>query len=125
MPTATRKPFESKSAGPKEKAEHKILFQHYVKSVNPNRTYAAQVKEAGNKNPYLVITEGKRDPQTGEIRKIRLFIYSEDFPAFFRMIKDAAEWIKANPVSEEVKKKRESFWAKQAEKSAAPNSKPK
>ena len=63
-------------AGPggaeKGKSEGEILFQDYFKSVGP-RTYAAQVKRAGNGNHFLVLTEGKRDDATGEVRKIRLF----------------------------------------------------
>ena len=96
----------------KPKAEPKILFQDFFKSVGP-RTYAAQVKEAGNGNHFLVLTEGKRD-ESGELRKTRLFVFSEDFPAFFRMIKASAEFIKAHPVSDEVKKKRDKFWSRNA-----------
>src|SRR6476659_3494153 len=83
-------------AGGAEKAEHEILFQTYFKSVGP-RTYAAQVKKANNANHYLVLTEGKRDEKTGEVRKARLFIYSEDFIAFFRMLQETAQFIRANP----------------------------
>jgi hypothetical protein len=95
------------------KPEPKILHQSFFKSVGP-RTYASQIKEAGNGNHFLVLTEGKRDDKTGEIRKTRLFLYSEDFPAFFRMIKESAEWIKANPMSAEAREKRTRYWAKQA-----------
>src|SRR3954464_9118428 len=101
------------SAQPQAKPEAKILFQDFFKSVGP-RTYAAQVKQAGNGNHFLVLTEGKRDDKTGEVRKSRLFVFSEDFPEFFRMVKESAEWIKANPVSDEVKKKRDQFWGRQA-----------
>src|SRR5881392_109838 len=58
------------------KGEPKILFQKYFKSVGP-RTYAAQLKEAGNGNHFLVLTEGKRDPETNEVKKLKLFVYSE------------------------------------------------
>src|SRR4051794_21557514 len=64
-------------------ANHEILFQTYFKSANPRRTYAAQVKRATNKNHYLVLTEGKRDDKTQELRLTRLFLYSEDFAEFF------------------------------------------
>lgn len=94
------------------KPEAPILFQTYFKSVGP-RTYAAQLKEAANGNQFLVLTEGKRDEKTGEIRKTRLFVFSEDFPEFFKMMHEAAVFIRQNPVSEEIKKKREKFWAKQ------------
>ena len=104
---AARRPF--KPAGPKK--EPAILFQQFFKSVGP-RTYAAQVKEAGNGNHFLVLTEGKRDEKTGEVRKTRLFLYSEDFVAFFRMLHETAQFIKANPVDPKVKAKREKFWAK-------------
>jgi hypothetical protein len=93
-------------------AQHEILFQKYFKSVNPQRTYAAQVKRASNDNHYLILTEGKRDDATGEVRKTRLFIYSEDFPEFFRMLQDTAHFVRDNPVPEEVKKRRKQFWAK-------------
>ena len=53
------------------KPEPKILFQKFFKSIGP-RTYAAQVKEAGNGNHFLVLTEGRRDEKTGEVRKTRL-----------------------------------------------------
>ena len=92
-------------------ADHEILFQNYFKSVGP-RTYATQVKKAGNGNHYLVMTEGKRDEKTNEVRKTRLFVYSEDFVEFFKMIKGAAEFIKANPLPDHVRKQREKFWAK-------------
>ncbi len=103
------------------KPEAKILFQKFFKSVGP-RTYAAQVKEAGNENQYLVLTEGKRDDKTGEVRKTRLFVFSEDFPEFFRMLHETAHWIKANPVSDEVRQRRKKFWAKKnaAETSPTP-----
>src|SRR5438093_13654464 len=85
----------------KPKPEPKILFQKFFKSVGP-RTYASQVKEAGNGNHFLVLTEGKRDEATNEVRKTRLFIFSEDFNDFFRMLHETAQFIKANPVPEEV-----------------------
>ena len=62
--------------------------------------YAAQLKEAGNGNHFLVLTEGKRDPATNEVKKLKLFVFSEDFSAFFRMLHETAQFIKAHPVSE-------------------------
>jgi hypothetical protein len=99
------------NSGPKQKQEPKILFQKFFKSVGP-RTYVAQVKEASNGNHFLVLTEGKRDDKTGEIRKTRLFAYSEDFIEFFRLLQETAHFIKANPVDPAVKAKRAKFWAK-------------
>ena len=96
-----------------EKPEAEIIFQKFFKSVGP-RTYASQIKRAGNGNHFLVLTEGKRDDKTGEVRKTRVFVFSEDFGAFFRMLHETAQFIKANPVSEEVRRKREKFWAKKA-----------
>ena len=46
----------------------------------------AQLKKANNGNHFLVLTEGNRHKETGDIRKTRLFVYSEDFAAFFRML---------------------------------------
>jgi hypothetical protein len=91
------------------KKEHEILFQKFFKSVGP-RTYAAQVKRASNGNHYLVLLEGKRDDSTGEVRKTRLFIYSEDFVEFFRLLKSAGEFIKANPLPEDARRKRDAYW---------------
>ena len=104
--------FQKSARGKGEpKPEADILFQTYFKSVGP-RTYAAQVKRAGNGNHFVVLTEGKRDDKTGEIRKMRLFVFSEDFTAFFKMLHEAAVFIRENPVPDDVKKKREKFWAK-------------
>jgi hypothetical protein len=94
------------------KPEHEILFQKYFKSVGP-RTYAAQLKRAGNGNHFLVLTEGKRDEKTAEVRKTRLFVFGEDFATFFRMLHETAKFIRENPVSDEVRAKRERYWAKQ------------
>lgn len=91
--------------------EQKILFQQFFKSVGP-RTYAAQVKEANNGNHFLVLTEGKRDDATGEVRKTRLFVFSEDFAEFFDLLEQTARFIKAHPVPEEVEQRRRRFWAK-------------
>jgi len=104
-------------AGPKP--EPKILFQKYFKSVGP-RTYAAQLKEAGNGNHFLVLTEGKRDEKTGEVRKTRLYVFSEDFVEFFRMLHDTAVFMREHPVPEAVRQKRAKFWAKKPPPAAEP-----
>jgi hypothetical protein len=104
--------------GPAVKADADILFQTYFKSVGP-RTYAAQVKRAGNGNHFVVLTEGKKDPETGEPRKTRLFVFSEDFIEFFKMLHQTAAFIRENPVPEEIKKKRTKFWARQGEGQAS------
>jgi hypothetical protein len=106
MPTSAPAPRATK------RPEPKILFQSYFKSVGP-RTYAAQVKQAGNGNHFLVLTEGKREDATAEPRKTRIYIYSEDFAAFFRLAKEAADFIKANPVPSEVVQRRKRFWTRQ------------
>ena len=103
-----------------DKPEPEILFQKYFKSVGP-RTYAAQLKRAANGNHFLVLTEGKRDEKTGDVRKTKLYVWSEDFVAFFRMLHETAKHIRENPLPEEIRLKRERFWAKQAAgKSSAP-----
>jgi hypothetical protein len=113
MPPKTQSPPKPRPTPKSSPDDHPILFQKFFKSQGP-RTYAAQIKEAKNGNHYLVLTEGKRDKDTGEVRKTRLFLYSEDFPEFFRMLHETAHWIKANPLSEEVKNKRARFWSKQS-----------
>jgi hypothetical protein len=101
-----------KAAGGRKDAEHEILFQKYFKSVNPQRTYASQVKKAGNGNHYVVFTEGRRDDATGEVRKTRLFVYSEDFVEFFRMLQETAHFVRDHPVPREVREKRNRLWAR-------------
>ena len=97
----------------------KILFQKYFKSVG-SRSYAAHLKENDKGNQFLVLTESKRDAATGETKKSKVFIYSEDFAQYFRMLHETAQFIKAHPVSEEVKLKRQRYWArKEAEQAAA------
>src|SRR5215510_2540487 len=96
------------------KPDQKILFQRYFKSVGP-RTYAAQVKEAGNGNHFIVLTEGKRDDKTAELRKIKLYVFGEDFVEFFKMLNETAAFVRANPVPDGVKKRREKFWAKRGD----------
>lgn len=103
----------ARRASGRPKKEPKVLFQTYFKSVGP-RTYAAQVKEAGNGNQFLVLCEGKRDEKTGEVRKTRLFVFSEDFDAFWNLVRDAARFIKDHPLPEEFRKKRQAFWKKRA-----------
>ncbi len=103
------------NAPPESRIEHPILFQHYFKSVGP-RTYAAQVKKATNDNHYLVLTEGRRDKQSGEIRKLRLNIFSEDFEAFFDLLRQAEGFIKANPLPADFVAKRKAFWNKSKQK---------
>jgi len=103
----------NKPAGEQPPAEHEILFQQFFKSVGP-RTYVAQVKRANNGNHYVVLTEGKRDGKTQDVRKVRLFVFSEDFDEFFKLMNATAGFVRAHPVPKEVKAKRERFWAKQA-----------
>jgi hypothetical protein len=110
---AKRSASSSSSGGPSSPDEHDILFQKFFKSVGP-RTYAAQVKRAKNGNHYLVLMEGKRDEASGDVRKTRLFIYSEDFVEFFRLIKSAAEFIKDHPLPAEIREKRVQYWEKQS-----------
>jgi hypothetical protein len=116
-PAASSRQSAAASAAAKEP---KILFQKHFKSVGP-RTYAAQVKENDKGNQFLVLTESKRDPATGEAKKTKVFVYSEDFAQYFRMLHETAQFIKAHPVSDEVKLKRQRYWArKEAEAASAP-----
>ncbi|HYO09861.1 MAG TPA: DUF3276 family protein, partial [Tepidisphaeraceae bacterium] len=128
-PTASRVPAKpsaalpatmtSRPAGGAGKGDHKILFQKYFKSISP-RNYSVHLKECNNGNHYLVLTETKRDAETGEVKKSKLFIYSEDFSQYFRMLHETAQFIKAHPVAEEIKLKRQRYWAKkEAEQAAA------
>jgi hypothetical protein len=95
--------------GPPPEAE--ILFQKFFKSVGP-RTYAAQVKKAGNGNHFIVLTEGKRDEKTNEVKKTKLFIFSEDFDAMRDLLRDTFAFIKEHPVPADVRAKRAMHWKK-------------
>ena len=103
----------------KPKAEPKIIHQAFFKSIGP-RTYAAQIKEIANGNHLLVLTEGKRDEQTNEVRKTRLFVYAEDFPEMFRMLDQARAFIDAHPVSKAAQEKRQKFWDRHNQSQPAP-----
>jgi hypothetical protein len=96
---------------PIEPGEQPILFQKFFKSVGP-RTYAAQVKRANNGNQFLVMTEGKRDKGSDEVRKTKLFVFSEDFDAFLSMVNEVGNWLKAHPLPPDVRKRRQRYWAK-------------
>jgi hypothetical protein len=98
----------------KPRVEHPILFQHFFKSVGP-RTYAAQVKKASNGNHYITITEGRRDDKTGEVRKTRLNIFSEDFAAFFDLLHRTAAFVRDHPLPPEIQRKRQQFWKRQTQ----------
>lgn len=113
MTTTKMRPSAVSAPGQQDKPrpEPKILHQSYFKSVGP-RTYASQVKEVANGNHLLVLTEGKRDDSSGELRKTRLFIFAEDFDAFFKMIRESSDFIRAHPVSADVQARRNRFWAK-------------
>lgn len=91
-----------------DRPEPEILFQKYFKA-SGSRTYAAQVKRASNGNHFLVVTDARRDPKTDELRKSMVFVFSEDFPEFFRLLQETAQFIKANPVPEEVQRRREQW----------------
>lgn len=110
-------------APPAARPEAKILFQQYFKSVGP-RTYAAQVKEAGNGNQFIVLTESKRDKNSDEPRKTRLFIFSEDFEELFKLIDAAAAFVRAHPVSPEVRTRQKQYWSKKPASGPARSARP-
>jgi hypothetical protein len=117
--TPAGQPPPSDPSTPSDKPPTPVLFQSYFRSIGP-RTYAAQVKRAGNGNHFLVITEGQRDPATSEIRKRSVCIFSEDFPAFFHMLRETANYIRANPVPPEVARRQKAYWQKQPPTAAPP-----
>ncbi len=117
---ASVQPRNDQHADPRDKKpDHPITFQRFFKSVGP-RTYAAQVKLASNGNHYFVLTEGQRDDTTGEIRKKRMNIFSEDFTAFFALLHETADHIRAHPVPEKVRQQQAKFWQRKNAKSPPP-----
>lgn len=79
--------------------DHPVLFQQFFKS--GSRTYAAQVKQATNGKPFLVLTEGKRDPKTDEVKKSKLFVFSEDLTEFFHLLQETATFLR--PLRQQMK----------------------
>lgn len=94
-----------------ERQEHPILFQKYFKSVG-TRTYVAQMKVATNGNHYLVFTEASRVKGTDDLRKTRIFVYSEDFKAFFDMLSETLRFTVEHPVPKAIADERAAFWRK-------------
>ena len=79
--------------------DHPVLFQQFFKS--GSRTYAVQVKQASNGKPFLVLTEGKRDPKTNDVKKSRLFVFSEDLTEFFHLLQETASFLR--PLRQQMK----------------------
>jgi hypothetical protein len=102
---------QSPVQGPKP--EPKILFQSYFKSKGP-RTYAAQVKEAGNGNHFILLTEGKRDKKTDELKKMSIILFSEDFREFFKLLASVDQFVQKNPVPPEVANRQAAIWRKRS-----------
>jgi len=77
---------------------------------------------ATNGNHYIVLTEGRRDKQSGEIRKMRLNVFSEDFESFFNLLRDAAHFIKDHPLPPEFVEARKKFWSNAGKRRGKPGS---
>jgi hypothetical protein len=117
-PTESR-PLAPTRNAPADKSEPRVLFQKFFKSIS-RRHYAAKIKETPDGNQFLVLTDERMDQETGELKKSKVTIHSEDFMHYFRMLHDTAQFIKTHPVSEDLKMKRMRHWAKkEAEQVAA------
>jgi Protein of unknown function (DUF3276) len=123
QPFKSGQSFKGGRSSEKTRQKPKIIHQTFFKSVGP-RTYAAQVKELSNGNHLLALTEGRRDETTGELRKLSLFVFAEDFPAFFKMVKESSDFIAAHPLPDEVRKRRAQFWAKKEAEASQGKGKP-
>lgn len=88
-----------------EKPAPAVLFESSFKTQN-GRTYAAQIKKAANGNHFLVLSDTRHDPQSDEMRTNRVFVFSEEFTPFFTLLRETAQFIKANPVAESVRQRR-------------------
>jgi uncharacterized protein DUF3276 len=102
-----------------QKSPPKVLFQTNFKSVGP-RSYSAQVKEASNGNQFLVLSETKPARDSGELRSTSVYVFSEDFDAFWNLLRDAARFIKDHPMPEEKRKQRDAYWKTAAQRNVAP-----
>lgn len=93
--------------------EPKLLIQRFFKSIGP-RNYSAQLKELANGNRVLILTEEKNDQNSPPMRPLRLYVFGEDFSAFFRMLQEMAVFIRSNPLSPEIRRKRQEYWSRKA-----------
>ncbi len=57
-----------------------------------------------------MLTEGKREKDSDLVRKTKLLVFSEDFDAFFAMVRKTAEFVRSHPVPEKVRRQQEKFW---------------
>jgi hypothetical protein len=110
-PKSAPRSFNSARPAPKPMSEAPILFQTFFQSLG-TRTYAAQVKEAGNGNHFIVLTEGRREKDSDEVRKTRLLVFSEDFAEFFDLVQRTKQFIEAHPLPEEFQRNRQKLWEK-------------
>ena len=117
---SARKSEPQKSGSQKSDArpEPRILYQSYFKSVG-TRTYAAQVKEASNGNHFITLTEGRRDEKTGELRKIYVMVWSEDFEQFFKLIADTSKFVREHPVAKDVADRQARMWERRRNEASA------
>jgi len=120
-PKSTPHPSRSFRPAPKPMVEAPILFQTFFRSLG-TRTYAAQVKEAGNGNHFIVLTEGRREKDSDEVRKTRLLVFSEDFAEFFSLLQRTKQFIDEHPLPEDFQRKRRQLWKKRQteDRSTAP-----
>lgn len=89
-------PLGSKNVGTStgaENGEKPIIFQQYFK--NGNRTYASQVKISQIGKKYLVLTEGRRDPKTQELKKHTICVFEQDFKQFFAILQETVLYLRS------------------------------
>jgi ERCC4-type nuclease len=111
---------ESPSRSPKENTgrEPRVLFQKAFKSPS-QKQYSALLKELESGNHLLTLSEARRDAATGQMHKTRISIFGEDLTAFFRLLHETATFIRSSPLPEEVRRRREKFWARKARQNGA------
>jgi hypothetical protein len=111
-PSVPNRPAAAVASAPgPEKKPPEILYQKYFKSAGP-RTYAVQVSRARNDNQFITLIEGRRDPETNEVRKTRLLVFSEDYVEFFHLMHEVAVWVREHPLPEDFRERRRQYWSK-------------
>ena len=74
--------------------EKTLMFSEIIKG--NARTYFFDVKKASNGNPYLLLTESKKN-KDGGFEKVRIIIFQDDMPAFVEMVNKSQKMMEPTP----------------------------
>lgn len=69
-----------------------VLYQKWFKT--GAQTYAVQIGADRQGRRSMILTEGRRDVQTGQVEKIRFLVGPRDLVPFFRMLHETAVFLR-------------------------------